>query len=286
MFRRFVLSVPLLVALAVVFVAVSAAERVTIITNNGQRMSGAVASHGQSGENREGSFLTLTTDNGQERRIQLDRVAIIDFAGDAPTESEIQALPSGSTNVLVLRNGQREQGTFIDMYGGEKLKFRNQSGTQDYSIRDVSRIYINPQNARTALNVAPAVAVGTAGLTQTVLEPGAVRVEANQPWTSTGITVKKGDRVSFRTTGQIAFGRGSGQVTGPDGNDSSRNPAFPVGAMPVGGLVGRVGNGAPFPIGSNGAPIVMPQAGVLMLGVNDTEYTDNSGSFSVVVTKS
>jgi hypothetical protein len=284
MFRRFVISIPL-VALAGVLVSVSAAERVTIITDNGQRMSGSVASHGAGGENRDGSFLTLTGDNGQEQRVQLDRVAIIDFAGDAPSESEIQGLPSGSTNVLVLRNGQKEQGTFVDMYGGDKLKFRNQSGTVDYAIRDVSRIYMNPQNARTALNGATNSTVGTAGQNQTVLEAGAVRVEANQPWTSTGITVRKGDRVAFRTTGQIAFSRDLSQMAGPDGNNSSRNPAFPVVAMPVGGLIGKIGNGPAFAIGSNSQPLVMQTDGVLMLGVNDTEFSDNSGFFSVVVTK-
>lgn len=284
MFRRFVLSVPL-VALSGVFVAVTAAERVTIITNDGQRMSGAVASHGQAGENRDGSFLRLTTDNGQERRIQLDNVAVIDFTGDAPSDSEIQSLPSGSTNVLVLRNGQKEQGTFIDMYGGEKLKFRNQSGTQDYAIRDVSRIYINPQSARTMLNASPNAAVGTAGQAKTTLEPGAVRVEANQQWTSTGIAVNKGQRVTFRTTGQIAFGPNAGQTAGPDGNDTSRNPAFPVPALPVGGLIGKIGNGPAFPIGSNSQALVMQTDGVLMLGVNDSEYGDNSGFFSVVITK-
>ena len=55
--------------------------------------------------------------------------------------------------------------------------------------------------------------------------------------------------------------------------------------MPVGGLIGRVGSSGPFPIGSNAQPIVMPAAGRLMLGVNDNVWTDNSGYFSVVITK-
>jgi hypothetical protein len=51
-------------------------------------------------------------------------------------------------------------------------------------------------------------------------------------------------------------------------------------------LIGKVGNSAPFPIGSNTQPIVMPADGRLMLGVNDNDWSDNSGFFSVVVTKS
>jgi hypothetical protein len=281
MLRRFVQSLPLGVLIGV-GVAVTAAERVTVITHNGQRTSGVVASHGRSGENREGSSLTVTTDNGQQRRIQLDDVAVIDFAGDAPPESELQSLPSGSTNVLVLRNGQREQGTFVDMYGGETLKFRSQSGTQDYAIRDVSRIYIAPQAARTAFNVAPSAAVATSG---TGIALGTVRVDARQPWTDTGITVNAGDRLVFNASGQIAFGKGPGQTADPNGNAAERRANYPDPAVPVGALIGRIGNSAPFAIGMQTQPLGMPASGRLMLGINDNELGDNSGFYSVTVSR-
>jgi hypothetical protein len=280
MLRRFVLTLPL-VALAGAGIGLSAAERVTIITSNGQRTSGTVASHGPSGENRQGSFLTLTTDNGQERRIQLDDVAVIDFAGDAPPAAEIQALPSGSTNVLVLRSGEKQEGTFVDMYKGESLKFRNQSGTRDYAIRDVSRIYIAPNAARTALNAAaPSAAVGTSGTAS-----ASVRVDAKQAWTDTGITVNAGDRVVFNASGQIAFGRGPGQVADANGNAAERRANYPDPTVPVGALIGKVGNSAPFAIGAQTQPLGMPASGRLMLGVNDNELGDNSGFFTVTVTR-
>jgi hypothetical protein len=95
--------------------------------------------------------------------------------------------------------------------------------------------------------------------------------------------VKKGDRVSFSTSGQISYGQG--MTAGPDGDGTLRRPDYPVAAMPVGGLIGRVGNGAPFPIGANSQPIIMPNAGRLMLGVNDNEIGDNSGAFTVAVRK-
>ena len=55
--------------------------------------------------------------------------------------------------------------------------------------------------------------------------------------------------------------------------------------MPVGGLIGRVGNSAPFPIGSNTQRIRMPADGTLMLGVNDQNLGDNSGYFTVTITE-
>ena len=280
MLRRFVLTLPL-IALTGAGIALSAAERVTIITSNGQRTSGTVASHGSSGENREGSSLTLTTDNGQERRIQLDDVAMIDFAGDVPPAAEIQALPSGSTNVLVLRSGQKEEGTFVDMYHGESLKFRSQSGTRDYAIRDVSRIYIAPNAARTALNAAPpAAAVGTSGTAT-----ASVRVNATQSWTDTGIIVNAGDRLVFNASGQIAFGKGPGQVADPNGNAAERRANYPDPTVPVGALIGKIGNSAPFAIGTQTQPLGMPASGRLMLGINDNELGDNSGFFTVTVSR-
>jgi hypothetical protein len=71
---------------------------------------------------------------------------------------------------------------------------------------------------------------------------------------------------------------------GPDGNGELRKPTYPVPVMPVGGLIGRVGTGAPFPIGSNSQPIVMPNDGRLTLGVNDVVLQDHSGAFTVTVT--
>ena len=55
--------------------------------------------------------------------------------------------------------------------------------------------------------------------------------------------------------------------------------------MPVGALLGRIDNRAPFGIGTQTQPLVMPASGRLMLGINDNELGDNSGFFSVVVTK-
>ena len=54
--------------------------------------------------------------------------------------------------------------------------------------------------------------------------------------------------------------------------------------MGVGGLVARVGNSAPFPIGSNTNGITMPADGRLMLGVND-DILDNSGAFYVQINR-
>jgi hypothetical protein len=261
-----------------------AAERATFILTDGERKSGQVVFHGDQRENLINGYLNLSNDTGgPEFTVPISQVAVIDFVGGTPQAAELSALPA-SGHFLQLRSGQSQPGTFVNIIGGDTLLWRNNSGeTQQYRLSDVSRVYLNPQSARTAFNYnatnATANAVGTSG----VAPAGSVLVQANQQWNDAGITVKKGDRVSFSTSGQISYGQG--MTAGPDGDGTLRKPDYPVAAMPVGGLIGRVGNGTPFPIGSNAQPITMPNDGRLMLGVNDNEMGDNSGAFTVAVRK-
>ncbi len=113
---------------------------------------------------------------------------------------------------------------------------------------------------------------------------GSLRVRAADPWTKTRMTVRKGQLVSFEAVGKVFFSLDEGATAGPDGTASSRRNSrqFPVRDMGVCGLIGRVGNGPAFPIGSNSRPIVMPANGPLYLGINDSEFNDNSGYFRVL----
>ena len=281
MLRRFI-SAAALVACAGVYVY-AAAERATFILSNGERKSGVLVFHGGNQANFIDGQLNLG-DNGKEQSFPIDQVAVIDVAGGNPSPSELGSL-GASGQAIAMRTGGVVQGKFVNIVRGDTLLWENEAGQQtQYAIRDIARIYLNPQAARVAYNYtgAPA-AVGTGG--QGSVEPGAVRVEANQAWTDSGITVRTGDLVAFRATGQITFGRSEGQTAGADGKSGVMSPNYPVTVMPVGGLIGRVGTSAPFPIGSNTSPIRMPANGRLMLGVNDNELGDNSGFFSVVVTR-
>jgi hypothetical protein len=288
MFRRFLVIVAL-VSCAVLYVR--AVERATFILTDGERKSGTVVFHGGQDENLINGHLNLGSDSGgKDLTIPIDQVAVIDFAGGGRSvpAAELDALPSDNSHLLVLRSGQSQTGRLVNLIRGETLIWQNAGGQQQqYAIRDVSRVYLNPQIARTVLDrrANPPSGTTVAGTAGQVLAPGAVRVEANQAWTNTGVMVKRGDRVVFRATGQINWGQGADQTAGPDGNASLTSRNYPVPVMPVGGLIGKVGNSAPFPIGSNSQPIVMPANGQLMLGVNDNDLGDNSGFFSVVVIK-
>jgi hypothetical protein len=105
----------------------------------------------------------------------------------------------------------------------------------------------------------------------------------------TGIDLRTGDQVQITATGNVTAGRRAGVVS-PDGGRASTAAAFGAGTYPVptagvGALIGyiRTTNGQlsqPFLIGSQ-QTLTLPVDGRLFLLVNDDNYGDNSGSFSV-----
>ena len=113
-----------------------------------------------------------------------------------------------------------------------------------------------------------------------------VEVTARQAWTVTSISLQPGDEVSVRATGRMRddiVNRPSRRF-GPDGvHDPVEHAGDPYPGMNHAALLGRVGDGEPFPLGAAGAHRV-DQAGVLALGMNDSHFGDNDGSYQVHVT--
>jgi len=105
----------------------------------------------------------------------------------------------------------------------------------------------------------------------------------------TGIELRSGDQVVVSATGNVTAGQRAGIVS-PDGGRQGAAGVFgasryPVPTVGVGALIGyiRSTNGQasqPFFIGSQ-ATFTTPVDGRLYLAINDDNYTDNSGSFSV-----
>jgi serine/threonine-protein kinase len=120
-------------------------------------------------------------------------------------------------------------------------------------------------------------------------------VKSDQAWNDTGIVLRAGDTASIVARGTIRVAADKRlAVQQPGGfypNCGRARELFgqPLGAVPAPGLscwslIGRVGpQGAIFEVGVQGqAPA--GSAGRLFLGVNDDDYTDNSGVWSAVIT--
>ncbi|MEO6237466.1 MAG: GMC family oxidoreductase, partial [Vicinamibacterales bacterium] len=112
---------------------------------------------------------------------------------------------------------------------------------------------------------------------------GAVTIQANQPWTSTGVTVRKGQTINLTTSGQVQLSDDVNDIADANGAKSGRMATGGTLRVPAGALIGRIGpNGTPFGVGAQ-TSIVAPAAGVLFLGVNDDGFADNKGNYQVVI---
>jgi len=263
----------------------AASERATFILTNGERKSGAIAFHGDQHENLINGYLNLAQDGAKDLTFPLEQVAVIDLADGRPSRDEVANLPGGGGHVLLLRTGAPQQGRLVNMINGDTLLWENQGGQrQQFALRDVSRVYLNVDSVRSMLNVsAPATAAPAAPAAPSAPSVQ-VRVDAKQPWTDTGIVVNQGDRLSFQASGQIAYGPNPGQSSAPEGA-TERRSNYPDPNVPVGTLLGKIGNSAPFSIGSQTQAMPMPASGRLMLGVNDNELGDNSGFYLVSIAR-
>jgi hypothetical protein len=275
-----------LVTLSLAAASVASAAEVTFVMNNGDRHTGQL-------------FYDTGTNvgviaNGQKRMFPVRDIAVILYAPGDPSRDELNQLPTSGNppelerHMLVLRNGRVLHGK-VYHWETDTVTFDTTAGRATYNANDVARLYLNGPPARNVynniINSPQPAATGGDGWRGRGRRGGGgpadaqVRVEANRPWTDTGLVVRAGERISFNTTGTVTFG--ANMQAGPDGNkDMPPNRNYPVPSMSVGGLVGRVGNGRPFPIGS-ARSIDMPNDGRLFLGVNDDQLGDNSDGFDV-----
>lgn len=218
------------------------------------------------------------------RMVPKDQVAWVDFGGSVNVSQANLDSISGSNHLIVMKNGDTMLGNWDDVGGTTPLRltFQTSGGNRDLTSNDVARIYM----------VRPGGNVSSGGGGATVDRggmqgDGSVAVMANQPWTDTGMNVRAGEMLRFDVSRTI-------RVTGNDESTADGNTdvtaravlrTLPVRAMPVGGLIGRVGNGQPFSIGTAPQPIRMPVNGRLWLGVNDLSFNDNSGHFRVIISR-
>ena len=214
--------------------------------------------------------------NGQERQVPANTVAAIDFTGGAISGSDWDKLSSGS-QVLVLKSGENINGQLVDIGGSSPLRmtFRTPSGERDFQSSEIARIVMaRPTNAPSG-NTAVSGSSTSAGIT----------VDGKSQWTPTGLVVRRGEWVTFSSTGEIHIGGDGNPAANPGGvSNNAIAPGAPVARAVAGALIGRVGNSAAFVIGSQGR-VQMPAGGQLFLGVNDGNLQDNDGSFQVQVAR-
>lgn len=179
-----------------------------------------------------------------------------------------------SADTLIMRNGDRISGRLVAVRNGT-IEFDDEGSGRNLRVdRDEVRA-IELDRGRFRTEPLESGNGRPRGMRERELN-----VSARTAWTDTGISLRAGQMVYFEAAGRVRWG--PGRQDGPEGEDNSpRNPGRPIPSRPGAALIGRVGDDAPFLIGSDTNPIRVRSGGQLFLGINDDVLEDNSGEFRV-----
>lgn len=110
-----------------------------------------------------------------------------------------------------------------------------------------------------------------------------IELDAEQSWVETGIILKEGQEILFSVSGCIYIN--DKKLVYQNGEvDVIWDKKKPLPNQPTGALIARVGeNGQAFYVGNDKAPFKIPVAGELFVGINDSNFDDNSGKFVVII---
>jgi hypothetical protein len=117
-----------------------------------------------------------------------------------------------------------------------------------------------------------------------------LHVPATEIWYNTALQIQYYQSIIFTASGTISTytGQPLGDIPGPEGGSACGmldGSSCLLDGAPYGALIGKIGNGIPFFIGST-RWMTAPQGGTLYLAVNDNYiyYEDNSGAYIVTIT--
>jgi outer membrane biosynthesis protein TonB len=111
-----------------------------------------------------------------------------------------------------------------------------------------------------------------------------VDVVGKRDWTSSGLIVKRGDRIHITATGTVTLDPASGRTSGPEGLPDSIDPKKLMPDQPTGALIGVVGaDNDDFIFIGRSTEFVAARDGLLFLSVNEGTLADNSGIYKAVI---
>jgi Ca2+-binding EF-hand superfamily protein len=110
-----------------------------------------------------------------------------------------------------------------------------------------------------------------------------VRVNAQERWTDTGMTVRAGEILTFEASGTIQMTDDARDTATPAGSTKGRRaPNAPILNALAGSLIAKIGESAPILVGDRRS-LRASASGPVYLGVNDDHLPDNNGEFVVTI---
>jgi hypothetical protein len=292
--------IPVLVGMLALVAAQAFAQSGTVVMRNGERVHAEV---------RDMSRVFSLRVNGQPRQVPLGDIVLFDFTGNGRDISADELSRANAANgYVVMKNGETFNASLKDLMGDPLVALFTNG--RRANLGEVARIYLgsvaNVPGFPTQSASNPAVAPNNP-MPET---PGSFRgrgrgrgnrdayrdraaapanarsvvVPANVQWTNTGFNVSRGQYLRFEPSGEIRLSTNGEDIARAAGAASGRTAdKATIPTIPVGALIGRVGNGQPFSIGDTTNAFDMPDNGRLFLGVNDDHVQDNSGNYVVKI---
>jgi hypothetical protein len=101
-------------------------------------------------------------------------------------------------------------------------------------------------------------------------------------WTNSGLVVRRGQRLRINASGRVSLGQG--RYSTPAGLPSLADKDKLMHTEPTGGLIAVIGdNNDDFIFVGRSLEFTSQRDGVLFLGVNEGNLSDNSGAYDVVI---
>jgi len=111
-----------------------------------------------------------------------------------------------------------------------------------------------------------------------------IDVVGKRDWTSTGLIVKRGDRIRITAAGSVTLDPVSGRATGPEGISDLADPKKLMADQPTGALIGVIGaDNDDFIFIGRASEFTAARDGLLFLSVNEGNLADNTGTYKAVI---
>ena len=194
--------------------------------------------------------------------------------------------------ILIGGNARGRRGqTTVYVEDVESIEFDSSSGpsttTDDGTARNNPPLNNNRRNDPEPAPSEPRIdnsSGGSSGPPPTffTIKVGVRADSANNGWTNSGLVVRKGQRLRISASGRVSLGRGRFSTPGGvsnlnDGDKLMRNEA-------TGALIAVIGDdNDEFILIGPRREFVAQRDGVLFLGVNEGDLTDNTGSYDIVI---
>ena len=186
---------------------------------------------------------------------------------------------------ILVGSGARGRKSQITVYmeDVESIEFDSagSNDTRPNSNNDTQPTYQPPNNPRPS-NPQPTQPNNSSNPT---FFPVNVRVRADNAsngWTNSGLVVRRGQRLRISATGRVNLG--NNRFSTPDGLPNVPDREKLMRTQPTGGLIAVIGDdNDEFIFVGKSRDFVAQRDGVLFLGVNEGNLSDNSGTFEIVI---